>query len=142
MSFGEGCWGCWSGYGQPAGVPEGWVFNEHTTSYDYDTVDAALVKAEEMQAAGDAQGIIIENIVPVQNEAGYFAIQVTWWGPARDPISIRQAEMRERVIMERAGVTEERTDEEKKGFPWWGYLGIGLGVVAAGGLIYAIVRKR
>jgi hypothetical protein len=121
----------YAGYGQTAPEGEGyadWVAQEFMTD--------AVFAQEEIEGAmdrawGDAvsRGLILENayfagVDAFQDEStGLWAIKLTYYVPP-----------------EQADPT--RVPGYKKGFPWWGYLGIGLGAVAVVTTVVLIAKRR
>ena len=121
----------YTGYGQVP--PEGeayadWVAQEFMTDAVFSTeeVDGAMDRAW-----GDAvsRGLILENayfagVESYQDESsGLWAVKLTYYVPPElaDP---------------------SRVPGYKKGMPWWGWLGIGLGAVAVTTTVVLIVKRR
>jgi len=120
-----------AGYGQVAPTGEGyedWIAQEFMTDYAFtaEEVDAAMDRA---WSDAVSRGLVESNWYFAGTEAvqdpgtGMWAVKLYYYVPPElaDP---------------------SRVPGAKKGLPWWGWLGIGLGAVAVTTTIVLIVKRR
>lgn len=119
------------GYGQP---PEGWEVHDMTTPAVHETVEDAAAYAAQLVEDAEAEGYYVEETFPaVEPETGLYGVYIRWWRP---PVGMQQSD----VDRTQSTMIDGRDRGEKKGWPWYAYAGIGLGVVAVIGMGYAIYK--
>jgi hypothetical protein len=123
-------------YGAPPGVPEGYELEALTTPYVHDDQESAEAFVEHIVQMSEERGYVVQAIQAVEHESnGLWAVYIEYWRPPVGGIRSGEHTLEETVI--RPG---HSNTEEKQGWPWYAYAGIGLGAVAVVGVVYMIYK--